>query len=356
MSTTSSKSRSKYNPINGKNLVPKHALSPFNKCRVSKLPTKSDFDKICKIHTIITNNGNTTTVLLQNLLSSGYSIGKMYNCSDSDSKVSKSRLNKCWTEYQVIKHCGLAEYFGIYYDAKYQSLIIHQQAYSQTLHQFVSLHPHITENQCRMMAKEILFSLWRLHNCHYVHLDLKPDNIMHRELDHLYSTPHLQDGWLLIDFNEMRKNKSSGCYIGTMGWSAPEIDYNQTKNQYSYKSDIFSFGLIILYILTGSQPLQIPETQRSKYRIQTGDDEKEILRKRVLRKQILTNWYYGKVKDSENTIKKYLYTLFQERKISFHLYQLLKDGILVYDPNKRLNCKQIYNSEWFKVTQNNLSN
>eukprot|EP00484_Ammonia_sp_Unknown_P017284 CAMPEP_0197033406 /NCGR_PEP_ID=MMETSP1384-20130603/11825_1 /TAXON_ID=29189 /ORGANISM="Ammonia sp." /LENGTH=360 /DNA_ID=CAMNT_0042463211 /DNA_START=32 /DNA_END=1111 /DNA_ORIENTATION=- len=340
--------QSKYNPINGKNLVPKHSLLPFNKPKLDQLPSKSDFDQICKIHTVICSNGYTATVLLENLTSSGFSIGKIYQCADrdTDSKRTQLRINKCWTEYQVVKHCGLAEYFGIYYDSASQSLIIHQQAYSETLHRFVARSPRITESKCKSIAKDILLSLWRLHNSGFVHMDIKPDNIMHRQLDHLYESDHIADGWLLIDFNEIRKHKTVDHYIGTMGWSAPEIEYNAEKNSYRKSADIFSFGLVILYILLGEQPLQIPEEQRAKYRVETNDDEKAILMKKVLRKQILTNWYYGVVAQSEPLINRYLFSLYQERKISMHLYRLLRDGILNHDPKKRMDCKQIFNSTW----------
>jgi len=164
--------------------------------------------------------------------------------------------------------------------------------------------------------------------------------------DHLYSLPSIQDGWLLIDFNEIKKNKSKGKYIGTMGWSAPEIQYNSNKNVYTYSSDIFAFGLIILYILFGQQPLQIPEEKRILYRINADDDDAEILQKRVLRKQVLTNWYYGHVATFD--MNQYLLSLYEENKISMELYQLLNEGILVFDSKKRFSCKKIYSSEWLR--------
>lgn len=85
-----------------------------------------------------------------------------------------------------------------------------------------------------------------------------------------------------------------------------------------------------------------------RYKVETGDDDKERLNKAVLRKQILGNWYYGVIAQSEGMMKGYLKGLYDERKISLELYELLKDGILCYDPKKRFDCKKIYNSKWFK--------
>ena len=217
--------RSKYNPINGRNPLPKYLSIPkLNKCKPSELATKSDFDKICKIHTIICSNNGVTTVLLQNLISSGHSIAKIYNCnSNKTNTLSTRKFNKVYNEYQVINHSKISEYFGIYFDSKHSSLIIHQQAYSQTLHQHISFslstNNPIQECVAKSMAKDILSSLWRLHNCNYVHCDIKPANIMKRELEHLYQSDTIRDGWLLIDFGEIMKHGSKGPYVGTLGWS-----------------------------------------------------------------------------------------------------------------------------------------
>ena len=43
----------------------------------------------------------------------------------------------------------------------------------------------------------------------------------------------------------------------------------------------------------------------------------------------------------------YLIRLYYDDKISSSLFQLLHDGMLNYDANKRWNCKQIYQSKWF---------
>eukprot|EP00483_Globobulimina_turgida_P004682 UN04691 len=41
--------------------------------------------------------------------------------------------------------------------------------------------------------------------------------------------------------------------------------YGSLKNKYLYKSDIFSLGLIILFALFGTQPLDITGQDQAKY-------------------------------------------------------------------------------------------
>eukprot|EP00483_Globobulimina_turgida_P008293 UN08309 len=81
----------------------------------------------------------------------------------------------------------------------------------------------------------------------------------------------------------------------------------------------------------GSNPLAIPASHIRKCK------EKEAFYAR---------WYNECVLKSENVIKNYLVKLYYENKISLSLFQLLHDGILIYDYKKRLSCKQIYGGEW----------
>jgi len=200
---------------------------------------------------------------------------------------------------------------------------------------------------------EILAKLQRLHDYQHVHCDIKPNNIMERKLDHLYRTDFIEDGWLLIDFSSMTMNGTKGSYKGSMGWTAPEIDYNSNKNIYRYSSDIFSFGLVILYVMFGHQPLEIPRSKQKQFQIKSNDDEQEILRKKALKAKMSKNWYCEHIKKSENYIKNYLVKLYYENKISLSLFKLLHDGVLIYDHKKRLNCKEIYNSEWLRDLNGN---
>ncbi len=81
---------------------------------------------------------------------------------------------------------------------------------------------------------------------------------------------------MLIDFDCVQKNKTKAAYKGSMGWSAPEINYNSKKNMYHSSADIFSLGLVILYLMFGWQPLQISAEKSGLYTINSGDSKEQI--------------------------------------------------------------------------------
>eukprot|EP01083_Nonionella_stella_P040640 110231_1 len=261
-----------YNPVNCSNMVKLGSVPPWNPCNVQRLPQKKEFDSKYKILKTLLNRRNIQIVLIEDLNTKQYYIGKIYDCFNKDKKTMQKKFNKCYKEFQVVGQIGLMEYFKLYYDKTTHSLLILQALYKQSLSQYISNinisdnAPTDHEQHVKTIANDILKKLWRLHNSKYVHTDIKPDNIMERELDYLYQHPTLIDGWLLIDFQQVCKHNSKGHYKGTIGWSAPEIDINSNKNKYTYASDIFSFGLIILYLICGTQPLMLPLSDINKYK------------------------------------------------------------------------------------------
>eukprot|EP01083_Nonionella_stella_P229808 812953_1 len=163
-------------------------LDPFSKLSINRLATNKEFQHKYKITQKINQTNTHTTVLIKNLCNSGYSIAKIYNCYDKHSKkVNKKQLNRYWTEYHTVKYSGLMEYFDIFYDHNTCQLIIHQQAYQQTLKSFIHKNgPIRAEKQVKIIMNGILKKLWRLHDYNFVHCNIKPSNIMERKLDHLY--------------------------------------------------------------------------------------------------------------------------------------------------------------------------
>eukprot|EP01083_Nonionella_stella_P010680 30378_1 len=303
-------------------------LAPFSELDMDYLATENDFAQKCQITGMIDEDNNSKTMFVKNLTNTGYSIAKIYDCYDTTDKKIKQKVNKYWNQYQIIKYSGLNEYFGLYYDDKTYQLIIHQQCYQQTLANYIATNgPMRQESAVKTIMHDLLIKLQHLHKYGYVHCHLKPNNIMERRLDHLYTREFIKDGWLLIDFDSMQRSGTKTSYKGSMGWTSPEIDIDSNKNRYDPSSDIFSFGLIILFVMFGSQPLQIPLKKQTQ--------------------TMIREWYYKHVIQSENLIKNYLVKLFYDNKISLHLFELLHDGLLVFDAKKRWSSKQILECKWF---------
>ena len=57
--------------------------------------------------------------------------------------------------------------------------------------------------------------------------------------------------------------------------------------------------------------------------------------------------YENKLIKFEAEMKYYVLQLLYDKKISLELYELLSNGMLVWDYKKRWNCEKVYNHKWF---------
>jgi serine/threonine protein kinase len=91
---------------------------------------------------------------------------------------------------------------------------------------------------------QIVQAVQYLHNCHVMHRDIKPDNVMLRA----DLTAVLAD----LEFSRRLGSELSGASseLGTPGFMAPEMKSQQVR--YTYAADVYSFGMTIVSILIGS--------------------------------------------------------------------------------------------------------
>lgn len=89
---------------------------------------------------------------------------------------------------------------------------------------------------------ELLVVLKYLHSNKIVYRDLKPDNVM------IDTEGHVK----LIDFGFAKQMTGARTYTncGTLGYVAPEV-LSETGSGYDYSADIWSFGVLIVELLTG---------------------------------------------------------------------------------------------------------
>lgn len=114
-----------------------------------------------------------------------------------------------------------------------------------TIEQYINNHGIFTESQVKSIALQICEGLKALHSKKIVHRDITPSNIM--------LTPELQVKVIDYDISRVStKQKSTDTQVlGTQGFAAPEqFGFEQT----SERSDIYSLGVLINYMLTGEIP------------------------------------------------------------------------------------------------------
>lgn len=111
------------------------------------------------------------------------------------------------------------------------------------MNRFVQEHKSISEELTINFAKQLTDILGFIHSKNIIYGDLKPSNIMVQSNGSL----------ILIDFGaviDISVKKNDVFCIGTRGYAAPE----QYAGQCDFRTDIYSFGMTLFYMLTGISP------------------------------------------------------------------------------------------------------
>jgi len=129
---------------------------------------------------------------------------------------------------------------------------------------------------------EVADGLDALHRRGVVHRDIKPENIM-------IGTDHRAR---IVDFGLAKTDGTTvtteGTVVGTMDYLSPE---QAAGHRLNYRSDIFSFGIVLCEALTGQHPFRaatVPETVRRIYHeppLRVPDGELGVIAARCLKKE-----------------------------------------------------------------------
>lgn len=125
-----------------------------------------------------------------------------------------------------------------------------------------------TEKRARFYAAQVLLGLEHVHQIGIIYRDMKLENIL---LDHLGNCK-LSDLGLAV----VTKEKIKG-YAGTPGYTAPEMIQNK---YYGPSADIFSYGVMLYRMLSGSKPF--------KGKVDRELDKAVLTRKPAFPKEIFT--------------------------------------------------------------------
>ena len=95
-------------------------------------------------------------------------------------------------------------------------------------------------------------------NTRILHLDIKPHNIL---LDQHFC-PKISDFGLAKLFPEARSKISMSHMRGTPGYIAPEL-YSRNFGQVSNKSDVYSYGIMILEMFAGKKDIEVDQVDHT---------------------------------------------------------------------------------------------
>ncbi|BAZ14926.1 serine/threonine protein kinase [Calothrix sp. NIES-4071] len=113
-----------------------------------------------------------------------------------------------------------------------------------------------TEPQIFELLANLLPVLQFIHKQGVVHRDIKPENIMYRQNNQL----------VLIDFGISKELSSTvmtmGTTVGTIGYAPPE---QMTYGECYPASDIYALGATCIYLLTGTSPSLLYNSQEKRW-------------------------------------------------------------------------------------------
>ncbi|KAL1234680.1 Serine/threonine-protein kinase [Trichinella pseudospiralis] len=125
----------------------------------------------------------------------------------------------------------------------------------------------LEERETKSIYKQLLLAITYLHEKLIAHRDIKPENVLRNERGVIK----------LCDFgfsNQLAEsNLTVTNYCGSMPYIAPEL-FHDTSNTTlvpfdPFQTDIWSLGVLLLFMLTANQPFEAETTGKVKQLIQT---------------------------------------------------------------------------------------
>lgn len=164
--------------------------------------------------------------------------------------VTRNILDCLISEVDILRsldHPNIVKYYEIFEDDYYVHIVMEYLQGDDLYKVLVQQAKELKEKNVCDITRQLLKAISFIHNKNIVHRDIKPENILFGQKDD-YSTLKLID-FGLATTTKIKKQKNA---VGSPYYMAPEI----IKGQYSCKTDMWSVGVILHLMLTGSFPFK----------------------------------------------------------------------------------------------------
>ena len=134
---------------------------------------------------------------------------------------------------------------------------------------------HFRRDEVKTIVRQVLSALKSLHNQSIVHRDIKPANILVQSLNPIRVK--------VTDYGFAIRSVQARSHVGTRPYVAPEIgsgDEGEGEGGYTQKGDIYSLGLVMLYLLKLRLPRHSPRTKKNWHTSIWALVHRELLRAR----------------------------------------------------------------------------
>ncbi|CAD8146199.1 unnamed protein product [Paramecium octaurelia] len=165
-------------------------------------------------------------------------------------KFSESSLSHLLKEISILRqlnHDGITRLFEVFENKKKIYIILECLNGGELLDQIQSPTYKYNEQFVMDFASNLLKIIDYIHQAGIMHRDLKPENLILKDSNNYTD-------FAIADFGLAEFYKNDVQYLekcGTIGYIAPEVLRNQPYNQ---KIDIYSIGVILYTLFTGSLP------------------------------------------------------------------------------------------------------
>ena len=170
------------------------------------------------------------------------------------------------TEIEMLQsadHPNIIKLYETYEDEKYLHLVM-ELCTGGDLFDYVISKRHLCEEEVVNIMKKLLSAINYLHTLKICHRDLKPENF-------LFTTTEPNAELKISDFGLSSKFGGQNgdmmySMVGTPYYVAPEV----IKGTYGKECDIWSLGVVMYFILSGTQPFKSSNIQNLFVKILSG--------------------------------------------------------------------------------------
>lgn len=155
--------------------------------------------------------------------------------------------------YSKLSHKAMVKFYGYYFDNRQRLNLVLDYAEGETLEKLI-VQEKINFNQKLNLIYQLCDFLIYLKLNKTIHRDLKPNNFKVKILSESEVSLKIID-FGIAKINSQTQSKASNDF-STLSFAPPEIFTidEEDKFKISYKYDVWSFGLIVSYLMTGISP------------------------------------------------------------------------------------------------------
>ena len=227
--------------------------------------------------------------------------GKVYYAKNkfSNTEVSIKTINKSKNENLIFDNLSIKNEIDVLKSLSHPNIMKIYEFYSNEESYFLvneyikygelskRIKQTFSELQISVIIFQILKGLSYIHSHNIIHRDIKLENIMINDIENILINGKIEQFyWIkIIDFGIAKftsSNKKEKGMTGTLYYMAPEV----IKQNYNYKCDIWSVGIILYILLTGKYPFDSLVKSRIKTKIEDGEFDKENIKYKNCSKEL----------------------------------------------------------------------